>query len=165
MRRNISLTYSKTVSSKNPEKSLERSESHLFTSTAKETNRKLLRPSDEEDALFEQENSKTPIELRFKELCGDFYPYTSFSEQETMDRFHCHAINTAQKNKLETVKWKKMKCYKRLICKQFVQVSGLCGPLFATTFQRTIVELCIETPYLCTVLVHEYGRPKSTKTS
>ena len=25
---------------------------------------------------------------------------------------------------------KKMKCYKRLIYKQFVQVSGLCGPQF-----------------------------------
>ena len=33
------------MSSKNPEKSLQRSESHLFTSTAKETNRKLLRLS------------------------------------------------------------------------------------------------------------------------
>ena len=33
------------MSSKNPEKSLQQSESHLFTSTAKETNRKLLRLS------------------------------------------------------------------------------------------------------------------------
>ena len=33
----------RAMSSKNPEKSLQRSESHLFTSTAKETNRKLLR--------------------------------------------------------------------------------------------------------------------------
>ena len=43
VRRNIHLTYSRTMSSKNPGKSLQRSESHLFTSTAKETNRKLLR--------------------------------------------------------------------------------------------------------------------------
>ena len=43
------------MSLKNPEKSLQRSESHLFTSTAKETNRKLLRSllRREEDALFE----------------------------------------------------------------------------------------------------------------
>ena len=30
---------------------------------------------------------------------------------------------------------------------------------------RTFVELCMETPYWCTVLVHQYGRRKSTKTS
>ena len=45
VRGNIHLTYSRTMSSKNPEKSLQRSESHLFRSTAKETNRKLLRLS------------------------------------------------------------------------------------------------------------------------
>ena len=30
---------------------------------------------------------------------------------------------------------------------------------------RTFVELCMETPNWCTVLVHQYGRRKSTKTS
>ena len=30
---------------------------------------------------------------------------------------------------------------------------------------RTIVALCMETPYLCTVLVDKYGRRKPTKTS
>ena len=30
---------------------------------------------------------------------------------------------------------------------------------------RTFVEHCMETPYWCTVLVHKYGRRKSTKTS
>ena len=30
---------------------------------------------------------------------------------------------------------------------------------------RTFVELCMATPYWCTVLVHQYGRRKSTKTS
>ena len=29
---------------------------------------------DEEDTLSKQENSATPIQLRFKELCGGFYP-------------------------------------------------------------------------------------------
>ena len=73
------------MSSKNPEKSLQRSESHLFTSTAKETNRKLLRLSTKTKRMpfLKQENSATPIQLRFKELCGGFYPYTSVSEQET----------------------------------------------------------------------------------
>ena len=56
MSRSIQLTYSKTMSSKNPETSLRRSESHLFTSTAKETNRNLHAQAideGEEDALFE----------------------------------------------------------------------------------------------------------------
>ena len=62
------------MSSKNPEKSLQRSESHLFTSTAKETNRKLLRLSTKTKRMpfLKQENSATPIQLRFKELCGGF---------------------------------------------------------------------------------------------
>ena len=42
VRRNIHLTYSRTMSLKNPEMSLQQSESHLFTSTTKETNHKLL---------------------------------------------------------------------------------------------------------------------------
>ena len=41
-----------------------------------------------------------------------------------------------------------MKCSKKLIYQQFVQASGLCGP-----------------QYRCTVLVHQYGHLKSTKTS
>ena len=100
---------------------------------------------------------------------------------------------------------KKMKCYKRLIFKQFFQVSGLCRPQFLSylpkrfthlcralcgdailvnlfgklirppeinknificrNVSRIFVELCMETPYWCTVLVHQYGRRKSTKTS
>ena len=73
------------MSSKNPEKSLQRSESHLFTTTAKETNCKLLRLSTKTKRMpfLKQENSATSIQLRFKELCGGFYPYTSVSEQET----------------------------------------------------------------------------------
>ena len=51
------------MSLKNPEKSLQRSESHLFTSTAKETNRKLLRLSKKTKRMpfLKQENSATPI--------------------------------------------------------------------------------------------------------
>ena len=72
------------MSSKNPEKSLQRSESQLFKNTAKETNRKLLRPSTKTKRMpsLKPENSATPIQLRFKELCDCFYPYTSVSEQE-----------------------------------------------------------------------------------
>ena len=60
-------------------------------------------------------------------------------------------------------------CYtKRLICKQFVQVSDLCGPQFLSYLPKRFkpfVELFMETPYWCTILVHQYGRWKSTKTS
>ena len=42
---------------------------------------------------------------------------------------------------------KKMKCYKRLVYKQFVQVSGLCGPqrpeFICRNISRTFVELCM----------------------
>ena len=48
MRKNIHLTYSRTMSSKNPEKSLQRSESHLFKN--KQTAQAI--DEDEEDALF-----------------------------------------------------------------------------------------------------------------
>ena len=44
-----------------------------------------------------------------------------------------------------------MKCYKRLIYKQFVQISGLYGPhsfwVICQNVSRTFVELCMETSY------------------
>ena len=61
-----------------------------------------------------------------------------------------------------------MKCYKRLIFEKFVQVSGLGGPQFLSYLPKRFThfgELCMETPYWCTVLVHQHGRQKSTKTS
>ena len=61
---------------------------------------------------------------------------------------------------------KKMKCYERLIFKQFVQVLGLCGSQFQNyicrNVSRTFVELCMETPCWCTDLAHQCGRGKST---
>ena len=65
---------------------------------------------------------------------------------------------------------KKMKCYKRLIYKQFFQVSGLCGLQFLSYLPKRFTHLC-RALYgdailsLCTVLLHQYGRRKSTKTS
>ena len=61
----------------------------------------------------------------------------------------------------------KTKWYKRVIHKQFFHV------FVAHTFwvicrnvSRTFEELCMHgTPYWCTVLVHQYGRRKSTKSS
>ena len=48
---------------------------------------------------------------------------------------------------------KKMKCYKRLIYKQFVQVSGLCGPQFLSYLPKRFTHLCMETSHWCSVLV------------
>ena len=64
------------MSSKNPEKSLQRSESHLFWHEHGKGNKPQAAEAideDEEDALFLILNSATPIRLRFKELCGGFY--------------------------------------------------------------------------------------------
>ena len=35
-----------------------------------------------------------------------------------------------------------MKCYKRLMYKQFVQVSGLCGPQFLSYLPKRLTQLC-----------------------
>ena len=63
------------MSSNNPEKSLQRSESHLFWHEQGKGNKPLAAQAideDEEDALVLILNSATPIQLRFKELCGGF---------------------------------------------------------------------------------------------
>ena len=63
---------------------------------------------------------------------------------------------------------KKMKCYKRLIYKHFVQTSGLSGQQFLSYLPKRFTHLCrafMETPYWWTETVHQYGRWKSTKTS
>ena len=63
---------------------------------------------------------------------------------------------------------KKMKCYKRLIYKQFFQVSGLCGLQFLSYLPKRFTHLC-RAFYGDAILVYwtgaQYGRRKSTKTS
>ena len=53
---------------------------------------------------------------------------------------------------------KKMKCYKRLIFKQFVQVSGLCGPQFLSYLPKRFTHLC-RALYGDAMLVHRFGAP------
>ena len=78
--------------------------------------------------------------------------------------FHCHATKKLIGNRpVEGAK--KMKCYKRLIYKLLVQVSSLCGLQFLSYLQKRFTHPCMETTYWCTVLVHQYGGRKSTKTS
>ena len=63
------------MSSKNPEKYLQRSESRLFWHGHGKGNKPQAAQAideDEEDALFLILNSATPNQLRFKELCGGF---------------------------------------------------------------------------------------------
>ena len=71
LRKNIRLTYPRTLSSKNPEKSLQRSESHLFWHEHGKGNKPQAAQAideDEEGPLFLIMNSATLIQLRFKEL-------------------------------------------------------------------------------------------------
>ena len=53
---------------------------------------------------------------------------------------------------------KKMKCYKRLIYKQFVQVSGLCGLQFLSYLPKRFTHLCRDL-YGDAILVHRFGTP------
>ena len=84
------------MSSKNPEKSLQRSESHLFWHEHAKGNKPQAAQAideDEEDALFLTLNSSTPIQLRFKEMCGGFYttlpsPSKRISVKRSVTVFH-----------------------------------------------------------------------------
>ena len=100
LRRKIHLTYPRTVdrtmSSKNPEKSLQRSESHLFWHEHCNGNKPPAAQAideDQEDVLVLILNSATPIHLRFKELCGGFYttlrsPSKRISVKRSVTVFH-----------------------------------------------------------------------------
>ena len=96
LRRNIQLTYPRTMSSKNPEKSLQRSESHLFWhwhGKGKKSQAAQAIDEDEEDVLLYILNSATPIQLRFKEPCGGFYttlrfPSKRISVKRSVSVFH-----------------------------------------------------------------------------
>ena len=52
----------------------------------------------------------------------------------------------------------KLMNYKRLIYKQFVQVSGLCGPQLLSYLPRRFMHLC-RALYGDAILVHRFGAP------
>ena len=85
-----------------------------------------------------------------------------------LDRFHCHATKKYIGNRpLEEAK--KIKCYKRLIYKQFFHVSGLCSPQFLSFWPKLFTHLC-RALYEDDILVYRFGAQnmaagKSTKTS
>ena len=51
-----------------------------------------------------------------------------------------------------------MKCYKRLIYKQFVQVSGFWGPQFLSYLPKCFTHLC-RAFYADAILVYHFGAP------
>ena len=90
-------------------------------------------------------------------------------ENYRIDRCHCHATKKQIGNR-PVEEAKRRRCCKRLIYKQFVQVSGFVADIFWVIFRnvsRTFVELCMGTPYWCTQFwsTHIYGRRKLTRTS
>ena len=84
------------MSSKNPEKSLQRSESHLFWHEHGKGNKLQAAQDigeDKEDALFFNFEFGDPNQLRFKELCGGFYttlrsPSQRISVKPSVTVFH-----------------------------------------------------------------------------
>ena len=57
--------------------------------------------------------------------------------QNTMECFHCHAIKNKVWNR-SMKEAKKMKCSKRLIHKQYFQVSSLCGSSFLSYLPKRV---------------------------
>ena len=68
------------------------------------------------------------------------FMYFGYSLVLVTDRFHCHATKNLIGNR-PVEEAKKLKCYKRLICKQFFQVSGLCGPQFLSYLPKRFTHL------------------------
>ena len=76
---------------------------------------------------------------------------------EPIDRFHCHATNKKIGNR-PVEEAKKMTCYKRLMYKEFVQVSGLCGPQLLSYLPKRFTHLC-RALYGDAILVYRLGAP------
>ena len=76
---------------------------------------------------------------------------------DPIDLFHCHATKKKIGNR-PVEEAKKMKCYKRLIYKQFIQVSGFCGPQFLSYFPKRFTHLR-SALYRDVILVDSFGAP------
>ena len=74
-----------------------------------------------------------------------------------IDRFHCHATKKYIGNRA-VEEAKKKKCYKRLIYKQFVHVSGLCAPQFPSYLPKRFTHLC-RALYGDAKIVYRFGAP------
>ena len=87
----------------------------------------------------------------------------------TIDRFHCHTINMAQKKNWKPSSGRSQE--NETLQKSDIHLSksqvyvAHSFWVICWNISRTIVELCMETPYLCKVFTHKYGRQKSAKFS
>ena len=79
-----------------------------------------------------------------------------------INRFHCHAKKKQIGNR-PVEEAKKMKCYKQFSKSQVFVAHSFW--VICQNVSRAFVELCMETPYWWTLLVHQYDRRKSTKPS
>ena len=82
-----------------------------------------------------------------------FSYYSSFSLSRNK---HGTKKKTTRNRRVEEAE--KMKCYKTLIYKQFVQVSGLCDPQFLSYLPKRFTHLC-RALYGDAILVYRFGAP------
>ena len=96
---------------------------------------------------------------RMERLSRNFQLFTSFRNIQAIDRFHCYATTTTNNGNRPVEEAKKTKCHKRLIYKQFVQVSARSlwhkvSEVFAETFHATLQSFVwrrhIGAPFWCT---------------
>ena len=102
-----------------------------------------------------------------------FYPYLemTYSREACLNsailklihRYpHIDRFTVAQKKKYignhPVEEAKRTKCYERLIYKQFVQVSGPCGPQFLSYLPKRFTHLC-RALYGDAILVYRFGAP------
>ena len=96
---------------------------------------------------------------RMERLSRNVQLFTSFRNIQAIDRFHCYATTTTKNGNRPVEKAKETKCHKRLIYKQFVQVSArslwhTVSEVFAETFhtplQTFVGRRHIGVPFWCT---------------
>ena len=81
--------------------------------------------------------------------------YSSFSLSRNK---HTHGTKKKTTRNRPVEEAEKMKCYKTLTYKQFVQVSGLCDPQFLSYLPKRFTHLC-RALYGDAILVHHFGAP------
>ena len=96
--------------------------------------------------------NKGKLTMRKLKVC-----YSGIKLSSLIDRFHCHATKKYIGNR-PVEEAKKMKCYKRLIYKQYFQVLGLCGPQFLSYLPKRFTHLC-RALYGDAILVYHFGPP------
>ena len=108
----------------------------------------------------------------FSQLCRSMSPTNQLSAvdhcgSQTQSMKSCHEETNRSFSRHATKKYignrpveeaRKMKYFKRLVLKQFVQVSGLCGPKFLSYLPKRFMHLR-RALYGDAILVHRFGAP------